>query len=381
MLPSARRLLSGAFAAAALLTTLALPATASGEPAPAPGASDTDASTTSQDDLVTFGVAPAGPDKPDQRAFLAYTVAPGSVIRDNIAVLNQADHALELDVYPSDVVPGAEGGLEVPARSEVPTGAGVWVSSDVTHVQAPPKSAESGLGFVIVPFTVTVPTNAEPGDHVAAVVAALTAKGEAGVGSPALDLEQRVAARLYITVDGELAPGLVIKDLGATYESGGLVQAGAVHVAYTLENTGNVRMKVSPSVRVTGPFGLLPRSADGTRVEELLPGGKVTQAVAVPGVWPLVRLSTTVTAVAEAATGGIDPGIGTVSASTSTWAWPWLLVALVVLLVVLVAWRVVRRRRRRRRTTPPTAGTRRAQRGSPSPSTPAAPALDSASVR
>lgn len=379
MLHSAHRLLSGVFAVAVLLTTLALPATAADEPAPTPGAPD--GSTTSSNELVTFGVAPAGPEKPDQRPYLAYTVAPGSVISDHIAVLNQADHALELDVYASDVTPGAEGGLEVPARAVAPTSAGSWVSSDVSHVQAPPQTAETGLGFVIVPFTVTVPNNAEPGDHVAAVVAALTAKGEAGAGSPALDLEQRVAARLYITVDGELAPGLVIRDLGATFESGGLVSAGAVNVAYTLENTGNVRMKVSPTVRVAGPFGLLLRGADGTRVDELLPGGKVEQSVTVPEVWPLVRLTTTVTAVAEASPGGTDPGIGSVSASTSTWAWPWLLVALILLLVLLMTWRVVRSRRRRRRTVPPTPGSRRAQRGGTSQVAPAAPALDPASVR
>lgn len=364
MLHSAHRMLTGALAAAVLLTTLALPAAAADEPPP--------------DQLVTFGVAPAGPEKPDQRPYLAYTVAPGSVIRDNIAVLNQADHALELDVYPSDVVPGAEGGLEVPARADAPTRAGAWVTSDVAHVQAPPQTAEAGLGFVIVPFTVTIPTNAEPGDHVAAVVAALTAQGEAGVGSPALDLEQRVAARLYITVDGALAPGLVIKDLGTTFESGGLVRAGAVNVAYALENTGNVRMKVSPTVRVTGPFGLLPRSADGPVVDELLPGGSVDQTVAVPDVWPLVRLTTTVTAVAEAATGGADPGLDPVSSSTSTWAWPWLLVAVLVLLVLLIAWRVVRRRRRRR-LPPPSEGSRRARRGGTP--VPVAPVLDTASAR
>ncbi|WP_028046178.1 hypothetical protein [Cellulomonas sp. URHE0023] len=378
MLQSARRLLSGALAVAALLTTLALPAAAADEPAPTQGASDADATTTPKE-RVTFGVAPAGPQRPDQRPYLAYTVAPGSVIRDNIAVINQADHALELDVYPSDVEPGSEGGLEVPARAVVPVGAGSWVSSDVAHVQAPAQTAQDGFGFVVVPFTVTIPTNAEPGDHVAAVVAALTAKGEAGAGTPALDLEQRVAARLYITVDGALAPGLVIKNLGASFEPGGLVSAGSVKVAYTLENTGNVRMKVSPTVRVVGPFGLLPRSADGERIGELLPGGEVDQTVTVSDVWPLVRLTTTVTAVAEAPTGGTDPGIDPVGSSTSTWAWPWLLVGLAALLILLAAWRAVRSRRRRRRSTSPGPDSRRGRRGAPAPAAPVAP-RDPASV-
>ncbi len=384
MLHSARRLLSAALAAAVLLTVgfalPTLPAMAADAPAPTPAGSEPGSAAASPDSLVTFGVAPAGPAKPDDRPFLKYTVAPGSVIRDHVAVLNQAGAPLELDVYPSDVAPGANGGLEVPAREVAATGAGSWVTTDVTHIQVAGQS-QDGVGFTVVPFTVTVPTNAEPGDHVAVVVAALTTQGESGTNTPALNLEQRVAARLYITVDGALSPGLVITDLGVSYAGAGLATAGNVQVGYVLENTGNVRMAVSPSVTVTGPFGLLPRTAPGTRIEELLPGGKVPQSVTVPNVWPLGRLTATVAVAAAASVGGSDPRLAPVSASASVWAWPWLLLGLVALLLGLVAWRIVRRRRRRgTAAAPPSADSRRARRHAPAPVPPTA-VPDRATVR
>ncbi|WP_421742193.1 hypothetical protein [Cellulomonas sp.] len=354
----------GVLVALATATLLATPAssaprsTASEGDAPQPAAG-----ASAEPGLVTFGIAPSGIDRPDDRPFLQYTVGPGTVFHDNVAVINLDDAPLALDVYAGDVGTGRGGGLVVPGRAAAPTGPGAWVSMTASQVDVPPQSTATGVGFTVVPFTVSVPRDAEPGDHVGAIIVALTAKGEASADLPAVDLEQRVAARLYITVDGDLAPGLVITQLGATYDAGSLVGAGSVTASYTVANTGNVRMAVEPRVRVSGPFGLLARTAVAPRIDELLPGSKVGQTVSVEGVWPLVRLSTTASAtgLAPAAASGADPGVGTVSSAVGLWTIPWLLLAILAAAAVGIAWRTLRRVRRRSPAAP--SGSRPVRRG------------------
>lgn len=333
--------------------------------------------------LASFGIAPAGVDRPDDRPFLAVTAPPGAVIYEHAAFINQGAAPIDLGVYSGDVIM-AEDGLSVSSHADAPTDAGAWIDfGGLETVSVPAQTPEDGYGYVIVPFTVTIPADAEPGDHVAGIVASLLTSGQGGENSPNIELEQRVAARVYITVDGEKKPGLAVSIVKATFEPGGMVAAGSTEVTYTVTNTGNVRMAVEPSVEVAGPFGLLARSASADRVDELLPGGTVTLTTVVPDVWPLVREDVTVSATGVASAGGGDPGVGTVTATSQVWAIPWALIALLVLLIALVLLYVRWHRRRARRSSgrrvAPRSGRRRAARAevrapSPAPADEAVPA-------
>ncbi|WP_421732745.1 hypothetical protein [Cellulomonas sp.] len=305
-------------------------------------------------DLVSFGISPAGPERPDDRPFLRVTAPPGAVVYEHAALLNQDDTAVQLQVYGGDVVMADGGGLAVRARDDASTDAGAWIAvPGASTVDVAPQTADAGFGYTVVPFTVSIPANAEPGDHVGALVASLESVGQGAENAPSIELEQRVAARVYIRVDGPLDPGLEVADVSATWHAGSLVGAGEVTVDYTLRNTGNVRLAVEPEVAVGGAFGLLRERVDGDRVDELLPGGEVRSSTTVPGVWPLVLETVTVDATAVAPAAGEDPGVGTVSGAVRVWAVPWLVLALLVLVALGL---VVRRVRRVRRGATPTAG-------------------------
>ena len=341
-----------AVAALALTTTaLAVVPTQAATPSPAPAASSPVSSTApaTGPDLVSFGIAPAGVDRPDDRPYLNYTAAPGSVIYDHVALLNQDDTPIGLQLYGGDVVMTDGSGLGVPPRDHEPTDTGSWLAIDTATatVEVPAQSKDTGIGYTVVPFSLTIPVNAEPGDHVGGLVGSLVATGRAGADTPAIDLEQRVVARVYIRVTGALRPGLDISAVTATYRPGGPAGQGqgSVEVGYTLRNTGNVRMAVQPDVQVAGPFGLLARSARGERVDEILPGSEVHVSTTVTGVWPLARESVTVTATALPSATGEDPGVGAVHARTQVGAIPWAVVALLVILLGLLAYRMTRRRR------------------------------------
>ncbi len=223
------------------------------------------------------------------------------------------------------------------------------------------QTAETGYGFVIVPFSVTIPADAEPGDHLGGVIASLSTLGQGDENSPSINLEQRVAARVYITVAGDLVPGLQVDTVSAVRSGTDLLGRGSVRVTYTLRNSGNQRIAVQVGARVAGPFGLAPRTAAAAAVDELLPGGVVEQSVEVPDAWPLLRDSVTVTARASAAPTRVRPGApARRGAHAGYWAVPWVLLGLLLLLVLIAVLGGARRRRMRlrRRTAP--AGSRRA---------------------
>ncbi|WP_315098629.1 hypothetical protein [uncultured Cellulomonas sp.] len=296
-------------------------------------------------DLVSFGISPAGPQSPDDRPFLDVSAPPGAVVYEHVAVLNQDDTVVQLQVYGADVVMADGGGLAVRARDDTSTDAGAWIAvPGAPSVDVAPQTAGGGFGYTVVPFTVSIPANAEPGDHLGALVASLETVGQGGQDAPSIELEQRVAARVYIRVDGPLEPGLEVADVSASWDAAAPFGAGEVTVAYVLRNTGNVRMAVEPEVSVGGAFGLLERRADGTRVDELLPGGEARVTTTVPGVWPLVLETVTVDATAVAPAAGDDPGVGTVSGTGRVWAVPWAALGLLVLVVAVLVLRAVRRR-------------------------------------
>jgi hypothetical protein len=368
-------------AALALTTAGLAPAPAlAASPAPSPSATQSPAEPPAAGpNLASFGIAPAGIERPDDRPYLRYSAAPGSVIYDHVALLNQAGTPIDLQLYSGDVIMAGAGGLAVPARGEKSTDAGSWITLDAGGPQAHvPAQTTAGVGYTVLPFSITIPANAQPGDHVGGIVGSLVAVGQAGQNTPSIDLEQRVVARVYIRVAGPLKPGLVVTDVTASFRPGSLFGAGAIHVEYTLRNSGNVRMAVTPAVQVAGPFGLLAHTTAGDRVDELLPGGQAKVSTSVSGVWPLGLETVTVLATGLPSATGENPGVGTVRASTHVWALSWLVGFLLALVLGLGVLREVRRRRRGR-AGGATRGRRVAAKGAQR-TVPTSPAPEPASV-
>ena len=377
---AARVVLVSASLATAVIVMTAPMAAGSASPTPGPSPSTgADEDGASAEDLISFGIAPAGRELPDNRAYLEFTAPPGAVLYEHVAILNQDDAPITLNVYSADVLPGDGGGLAVQERAEANLDAGGWIGVDGSGlVEVPAQTAETGVGFTIVPIAISIPANATPGDHVGAVVASVNAVSSGEGNTPGIDLEQRVAARIYIRVQGELKPALEITDITADWRAASILGNGSVAVTYTLRNTGNVRMGVEPAVTIAGPFDLLPRTAAGDPVPDLLPGGEVTVTTTVDGVWAMLRHTVTIDATTVAPLAGPDPELGTITATTTVWLIPWLAIAVLLLLIALGVIAVRRRRRRRQRAKEAPPGGRRSRRNGVSGPTEGTPVKPSA---
>lgn len=293
---------------------------------------------------VTWGVRTATNAQGSARDNFAYVVGPGGTVDDAIVVTNHDDQPLDLDLYAADGFTTQSGQLDVLTRGEESSEVGVWTGVGQEHVQIPAgESAE-------IPFTISVPENATPGDYAGGIITSLARPTQ----EDGITVDRRLGIRVQLRVDGALQPGLVIEGLTVGF-TGSLnpFAGGTATVDYTVRNTGNVRLSGQQSVALYGPFGLFRSDIEGVDdVPEILPGESWTVSATAQGVFPLAWLGTDVT-IDPAFPAGLEsgPDLAMFVTSSGTVAIPWSLVVLVLLVGAAVVGIVVLRRRARRRRT------------------------------
>jgi hypothetical protein len=292
---------------------------------------------------VTWGVRPADTVHGAERPNFAYTLPPGGTLSDALVVTNGGDAPLALDVYAADGFLTPDGTLDVLEAGEESTALGSWVAVATPEVVVEPGAT------VEIPFTVTVPADAQPGDYAAGVVSSLLVENAEGV-----TVDRRLGSRMHVRVSGDLAPALAVTDVRVDYDAGGNpVRPGSATVSFTVTNTGNARVAPAEQVQIAGLLGLGRARAAAVDVPELIPGASVQRSVVVDGVWPLVRTTARVALGGEvvvlpgAAGTGENPLVPGVVGTAAAWAVPWAVLAALLLVGALVALRVRAGRRRK----------------------------------
>ncbi|MEV7614040.1 hypothetical protein [Streptomyces sp. NPDC089799] len=242
----------------------------------------------------------------------------GSVLEDRLALANPTDREHVITLRGADAYNTADGAFAVrpPGAS---TASGPWISFG-THgtVRIPPRHR------AVVPFTVTLPADAVPGDHPVAVVAEEAGR-EAGV-------------RVHLRVSGPALAALTVEDVSVAG------RGTAARVRYALVNRGNVALSPEAVLRTDGLFGG-PEERPAHRLPvELLPGQRVELTEPWPGAPRLDAVDLTLTVTAP----GGARATGTASARMVPWsAAGWTGAGLIALAgAVLAARRTVRSRQR-----------------------------------
>lgn len=301
-------------------------------PTPA-AADDPDAST------YTWGVDPKQRDDEPYRANFAFDLKPGQEVKDTVRVHNRSGGVIELRLYATDAYNSPTGALDLLAGDQDPKDVGDWISIAPATIRIAPAERRE------IDFTLRVPDNAEPGDHVGGIVTSLIR--EEG-GPTAVTVDRRAATRVQVRVDGPLTPQLAITNLTTTW-NGTLnpLGRGTVETSYTVTNTGNVRMGANQIIKAKSPIGFPSRTYRPDPIQELLPGSEISLTYAVDGVWPTFRTGTKVTLEAVPTVNNDDYNVTTAgdSASAGNWTIPWALI--VALILAAVAWRIHQERQRR----------------------------------
>lgn len=276
------------------------------------------------------------------RSSFSYAANPGGLVEDAMVVANRGPVPLDLAVYAADGFTTDGGQLDLLAKDGKSVGIGAWVHANGGRVRVEPgKTAE-------VPFKVTVPGNATPGDYVGGIVTSLTQADTA----EGINVDRRLGIRIKLRVGGELKPTLAIEDLHVAYSgTANPFGKGDATVTYKIHNTGNATLSARQAVSVSGPFGWLRVEAGEIAAPpELLPGESRNVTVPVHGVTPALRLAATatVTPLLSDPSGSTTP-LEPVRATTHGWATPWVLLLLVVVVIVVAVGAFLLARRSRNR--------------------------------
>ena len=245
----------------------------------------------------------------------------------------------------------AAAGSPCSLRTDRPVDAATWITlANDQYIDARRGTA------AIVPVKITVPANAEPGDHTAGIVAEEILPPQTVQHGAAFQTIERVATRVYIRVAGPVAAAMQVRRVSVAKNAALLPYVAGkntANVTFTVVNSGNVRLSLKKmSVEVAGPLGLLgdtvsianTRKGVAELPGEILPGNSVTFRAKFKSIPPLGLMSAKVSVSAN------DPVLNkplVVSGSTWFWLIPWLFIALFVVLAVILF--LLWRRRRGRR--------------------------------
>lgn len=306
-----------ALAAVALVWPLALPAASA-------HAADDDAG--SADD-VTWSVRTESNGFGAERTSYTYAVDPGQSVSDALVIANHGAAALQLAVYAADGYTGAGGQLDLLTPAESSTGIGAWTHAAAATVTVAPNESTT------VPFVVSVPTTATPGDYVGGIVTSLGSSADQGIS-----VDRRLGIRIGLRVSGALAPSLAIENPQVTWGGTWSLGTGAATLSYTLHNTGNTTMGAQQSATIAGPFGWSPTDAGDVAPEvQILPGETRDVQITVPGVAGMLALigSATITPIVVDASGSTT-GLTPVTTQAMGFAVPWLLLIIAMIAIALV---------------------------------------------
>ena len=241
---------------------------------------------------VSWTMRPATDGAQDERSWVELDLDPGERRQEEAALTNLSAEAVTFRITAADGYFTDTGRFNMLPSSETSSGAGTWIEvSDQVTVQ--PRAT------AIIPFTVTVPEDAEPGDHAAGIAASVTSVGTDS-GGASLGVESRIGFRVMTRVRGDVVPAVAVEAVTSTYLlSWNPLRPGSVTVNAEVVNTGNVRVTLEGTAIAQG--GSAPLRPDGSPTQELLPGDRRAVSTVVDNVWPLfavpIELSVTPTVV------------------------------------------------------------------------------------
>jgi hypothetical protein len=299
-------------------------------------ADDTDSS------RLTWSVSPADAEGSDGRARLEYLVEPGTEVRDHVVVRNLGSETITIELAALDARQTPDNAFELLAPDERSARVGAWIKLDASTVRVSPRNE------TVVGFSLTLPPDAEPGDHAGGIVAVSTATAADGP-----DVQYRVGTRAYVRVVGPISAAVELDRLDGSFAaSPALVTPGILTVDASLSNVGNIRLTPTAQLRVTSLFDLWSATQPLTGLGEVLPGGTIADATTLTDVPPFGPLWITlelpqVESLGQEIASEVAFEHRTVMVWAAPWAWP--MGAVVVLGVGLLTWRC---RSLRRRSTP-----------------------------
>lgn len=327
--PTPRRWLIGLLLA--LIVAIAVPATTQAQEDPTAPAPDVAPGNGAWNFVPTS--AQGGPG----RNWFIFEVQPGQVLRDSVAIQNTSPEPISFAFYPADAYNTENGGqFAIRSSTDPKRGVARWVTLATDAYTVQPGRQ------VVIPFEVTVPDDAAPGDHVGAIAAMnINPEGQTQSGGVQLDVKRIIGVRIYLDVAGQTSPGLEIDEVRITTDAPAFGIGGDPkgRVSYRVTNTGNTTLSPEVKASVSGGLGGPDEDLGDELLDDLLPGNSVV----LTDRWEGLPIAGPVTVSVTARDGDVSA-----AAEEAAWIVPWPLIVVLILALAALVWLLARRRRRRR---------------------------------
>jgi hypothetical protein len=309
------------------------------QPASLPPTPNTAASTAAPD-LARWGITPSPAADGSERDSFQLEINPGSSAVDFVAITNLSSEDLVFDLYAADGVITDDGQPAILDRSSPAEDLAAWIGFN-----SPTATVAAGQRLGL-PFRVSVPSTATPGDHCGGLIASLNQQNPPST-SNGLTVDARTAAWICVTVPGEVVSSLAVSQFKVTYTPGSAgFSGGQVTVSAQIANNGNLRQSGIAQLALDSPFGLWQTRLDGIDIPELLPGQSYLLQQTVDDVPPAIQAEANLQVSPQARPGHRNGS--TIEVASRIWLAPWV-AGLLLGLVLVFAWYLLTARRRRRR--------------------------------
>lgn len=106
----------------------------------------------------------------------------------------------------------SDGAFALLPASQLATDIGTWVHFDQRSYTVPAGKR------LDIPFRLSVPTNATPGDHAGGVITSIS-QVRVAANSQQVNVDRRIAARIYLRVAGPTQPTVAVETVQVSYDN------------------------------------------------------------------------------------------------------------------------------------------------------------------
>lgn len=331
-----------------LAFVLLIAACVGGVASPAAAQQTTTPSTPSSPSLGGFSARALDDEKqPMVQSYFTVERNAGSKFVGHLQITNSSEESARLHVYGVDGLTGNTSGTVYSNMDDPKKGVGRWITPERPIVRLAPKSS------TIVDFTVRIPDDVDPGDHVGGVALESVDKPKSDGQFNVTEII-RVAVAVQIRIRGEAGLGMEITNLGMQALPG--TQLPSVTVG--IKNTG--RLLCKPKLAVTlaqgdNTLGTVPRDLDtilpGKEIPyplpwgTALPAGKYNATVNLSGCGPASTKSAELELTSDLEGTPQNPGTNLKQAEKQGNGIPWWALVLVAIAALVGGWLLARRGR------------------------------------
>jgi len=199
----------------------------------------------------SIGGRPANPDPSNTRtqSIFVKTIQPNTSVEDAVEIVNNTGNKKSVMVYATDSIVSSGGAFACAQAADEQKNVGQWIKLSQSTIDI------DANGTTKVPFTITTPVNAEPGEQNGCII--IQEQKESNFQS-GVSLSFRTAIRVAILIPGDIKKEITPNSLSIDEKTNKII------VIPSVKNTGNVSVDADITTTIKSVFSTIQSTQTST---------------------------------------------------------------------------------------------------------------------